>query len=52
MAEGQAPKYANDGIAIWENESEKAGKYLTVQLFGKNGIRVNCFEVKKKDDKE
>lgn len=46
---GVPPKYRGEGIAIWENQDKNGNAYLTVQMLGKNGIRVNCFEVKDKE---
>ena len=41
---GNPPKFKGDGVAVWVNKDKNNKTYLTVQLMGKNGIRVNCFE--------
>lgn len=47
-SKGKPPKYAGEGIAIWVNKDKNNKTYLTVQLFGRHGIRVNCFKVEEK----
>jgi len=49
---GTAPDYRGDGIAIWKNISKEGKLYLSVQLFGKNGIKVNAFKTEPKTVKK
>lgn len=43
-ATGQRPDYRNDGVAVWVNETKEGEKYLSIQILGKNGIKVNAFK--------
>ena len=43
---GNSPAFSGEGITIWVNKKQDGEPYLTVQLFGKNGIRVNAWKVK------
>lgn len=45
---GSPPDFSGDGIAIWVNETKEGKPYLSIQLFGKNGIKVNAFKVESK----
>jgi len=45
---GVPPAYRGEGVAVWINKDKNGKDYLTIQLLGKNGIRVNCFEVEAK----
>ena len=47
---GNPPDFSGDGLAIWVNKDKNGENYLTIQLFGKNGVRVNCFKVKPKSE--
>ncbi len=42
---GSPPDYTSrDGVSVWINKKKDGEQYLTVQLLGKNGIKVNCFK--------
>lgn len=41
---GTAPDFKGDGLAIWKNQKKDGELYLSVQLFGSRGIKVNCFK--------
>jgi hypothetical protein len=41
---GKYPAYKGAGVAIWKNTDKNGEMYLTVQILGKNGPRVNCFK--------
>jgi len=41
---GSPPDYKGDGLAIWKNLKKDGEMYLSVQLFGSRGIKVNCFK--------
>ena len=41
---GSPPDFVNDGIAIWVNKKKDGEDYLSIQILGKNGIKVNCFK--------
>jgi hypothetical protein len=46
---GTAPDFAsNEGVAIWINKDRNGEEYLSVQILGKNGLKINCFKVKPK----
>ena len=46
---GSPPDFSGDGVAVWVNETKDGKPYLSIQLLGKNGIKVNAFEVEKKE---
>lgn len=46
------PKYVGEGISVWVNQTKEGETYLTVQLFGKNGLRISCFKHKPKIKEE
>ena len=43
---GTPPDFQADGVAVWVNKTKLGAQYLSVQLFGKHGIKVNCFKYK------
>ncbi len=45
---GEPPKFRGDGIAVWVNKTDEGEQYLSVKLFGKYGITINCFKYKPK----
>ena len=49
---GDLPKYKGDGVAVWENEDKNGNTYLTINLLGRFGIKVNAFLNIPKDDKQ
>lgn len=42
-ATGTPPKYKSDGVAVWENLDKNGNPYLSIQLLGKTGFKVNAF---------
>lgn len=42
---GNPPEFSGDGVAVWVNETKDGKPYLSIQLLGKNGIKVNAFKV-------
>jgi len=50
---GNEPNFRGDGLTVWVNTirdgEHKGQQYLSIQLFGRNGIKVNCFKNIKKD---
>ena len=42
--EKQPPKYRGPGIDVWINKDKEGKTYLTVQVLGKNGVRVPCYK--------
>ena len=49
---GSPPNFKGDGMAVWVNKTVKSETYLSVQLFGKNGVKVNCFKYTGKPKEE
>lgn len=47
---GSLPDYRNDGVAVWLNKDKNDKTYLTIQLLGKNGIKVNAFKYEPKEE--
>ena len=49
---GSPPDFKNNecGVAVWVNVAKNGDKYLSIQLMGKNGIKVNAFKYKGKED--
>jgi hypothetical protein len=45
---GSPPDFKNEGVAVWINTTKDGEQYLTVQLFGKNGIKINVFKYQPK----
>ena len=51
-ATGTRPDFkSQDGCAVWINQTKDGQKYLSIQLLGKNGIKINCFKNEPKDCK-
>ena len=46
---GQKPDFSGDGVAVWINIDRNGIQYLSIQLLGKNGIKVNAFKNIPKD---
>jgi hypothetical protein len=40
---GDKPMYKGDGVAVWMNKTKEGKDYLSIQLLGKNGFKVNAF---------
>lgn len=47
---GKNPNWVGDGVAVWLNTDKNGDQYATVQLFGKNGLRVNCFKPREREE--
>ena len=51
---GTRPDFKGDGVAVWINqikEGEHKGEdYLSIQLLGKNGIKINAFKYEPKQE--
>jgi hypothetical protein len=41
---GTPPSYKGDGVAVWINQTKQGEKYLSIQILGKNGLKVNAFK--------
>jgi len=41
---GTPPQYKGDGVAVWVNKDKNGKTYLSIQLLGKNGIKVHAFK--------
>ena len=48
---GSPPDFKGEGCAIWKNTTKDGKIYLSVQLFGQKGIKVNCFQYEPKQTK-
>jgi hypothetical protein len=40
---GNKPDFEGPGVSIWMNKTKEGKPYATVQILGKDGIRVACF---------
>jgi hypothetical protein len=40
---GRPPDFIGQGVSIWINKTSEGRTYAAVQIFGRYGIRVNCF---------
>lgn len=40
---GNKPDFEGPGVSVWLNKTKEGKLYATVQLFGKEGVRVACF---------
>lgn len=47
-ATGTPPNFKGEGVAVWVNEDKNGQKYLSIQILGKNGLKVNCFKYEPK----
>jgi len=48
---GSPPDYkSQDGVAVWVNKDKNGQQYLSIQILGKNGIKVNAFKYEPKKD--
>jgi len=49
---GNQPQFKGDGVAVWVNETREKEKYLSIQLLGKGGIKLNAFLNKPRVEQE
>lgn len=51
---GTPPTFKGDGVAVWVNKTKDGKQYLSIQLFGSKGIKINAFkyEPKEKENNE
>ena len=48
---GTPPEFKGEGVAVWVNKDKNGKKYLSIQLLGRNGMKVNAFKYEPKDCK-
>ena len=48
---GKPPAFKTDGCAVWLNKDKNGQQYLSIQLLGKFGIKLNVFRYTPKEKK-
>jgi hypothetical protein len=48
---GEPPEFKGDGVAVWINKDKNGNQYLSIQICGKNGMKLNAWKYEHKPEK-